>query len=218
MANKIITVEKAMNAIHDGMTLMIGGFMAVGTPEILMDAIVEKGIQNLHIIANDTGVPGKGIGKLVEAKRVQKLTASHIGLHPETGAQMNAGEISVELVPQGSLAEKIRAGGAGLGGVLTPTGIGTDVEKGKQKLTIQGKEYLLELPLRADVALIRGSIVDEDGNVYYKGTTRNFNPMMALAADIVIVAAEKIVNVGELDPNSIVTPAPLVDFIVGGEL
>lgn len=218
MAKKIVTVEQAMEHIHDNMTLMIGGFMSVGTPEVLISGILAKGVKDLHIIANDTGVPGKGIGRLVEDKRVTKLTASHIGLHPETGVQINSGYISVTLVPQGSLAEKIRAGGAGLGGVLTPTGIGTEIETGKQKLTIEGKEYLLELPLKADVALIRGSIVDEDGNIYYNGTTRNFNPMMALAADIVIVGAEKIVKAGELDPNSIATPAPLVDYIVGGEI
>jgi len=215
--NKIITVEEAMGFIHDNMALMIGGFMSIGTPEILMDGIVEKGIGSLTVIANDSGVPGKGIGKLVTAGVIKKLTASHIGLNAETGAKMNAGELEVELVPQGSLAEKIRSGGMGLGGVLTPTGIGTEVETGKEKLTIQGKEYLLELPLRADIALIRGSIVDKTGNVFYNGTTRNFNPLMAMAADIVIVAAEKIVEVGELDPNYIMTPAAMVDYIVGGE-
>lgn len=218
MKNKIITVDEATGLIHANMTLMIGGFMAVGTPEILMDGIVEKRIKDLTVIANDSGVPGKGIGKLVTAKLLKRLVASHIGLNPETGAQMNAGELDVELVPQGSLAEKIRSGGMGLGGVLTPTGIGTDIENGKEKLTIQGKEYLLELPLRADVALIRGSIADKAGNVYYNATTRNFNPMMAMAADIVIVGAEKIVEVGELDPNYVMTPAAMVDYIVGGEV
>lgn len=218
MKNKIITVEEATSLIHENTTLMIGGFMSIGTPEILMDGIVENGIKNLTVIANDSGVPGKGIGKLVTAKALKRLITSHIGLNPETGLKMNAGELEVELVPQGSLAEKIRSGGMGLGGVLTPTGIGTDVEIGKEKLTIQGKEYLLELPLRAEVALIRGSIVDKAGNVFYNGTTRNFNPLMAMAADVVIVAAEKIVEVGELDPNYIMTPAAMVDYIVGGEV
>jgi acetate CoA/acetoacetate CoA-transferase alpha subunit len=170
------------------------------------------------VIANDSGVPGRGIGKLIGSKLVKKLTASHIGLNQETGAQMVAGELEVELVPQGSLAEKIRAGGAGLGGVLTPTGVGTEVENGKQKITLDQVEYLIEMPLKADVALLRGSIVDKGGNVYYNATTKNFNPMMATAAKIVIVAAEKIVEVGELDPNYVMTPGIFVDYIVGGEV
>jgi acetate CoA/acetoacetate CoA-transferase alpha subunit len=192
--------------------------MSCGTPELLMDEIVKKGIKDLHVIANDSGVPGRGIGKLIGAKLVKKLTASHIGLNQETGAQMVAGELEVELVPQGSLAEKIRAGGAGLGGVLTPTGVGTEVEKGKQKITLDQVEYLIEMPLKADVALLRGSIVDKAGNIFYNATTKNFNPMMATAAKIVIVAAEKIVEVGELDPNYVMTPGIFVDYIVGGEV
>jgi len=218
MKNKIVTVEEAMSHIHDGDTVMIGGFMACGTPEILVDGIVKKEIRELHVIANDYGIPGRGIGKLISAKAIKSITASHIGLNQETGAQMVNGELEVELVPQGSLAEKIRAGGAGLGGVLTPTGVGTDVENGKQKITLAGVEYLIEMPLKADVALIRGSIVDKAGNVYYNATTKNFNPCMATAAKTVIVAAEKIVEVGELDPNQVMTPAIFVDYIVGGEV
>ncbi len=218
MKNKIISAEEAISFLGAGDTVMIGGFMSCGTPEILMDEIVKKGIKNLHVIANDSGVPGRGIGKLIGAKLVKKLTASHIGLNQETGAQMVAGELEVELVPQGSLAEKIRAGGAGLGGVLTPTGVGTEVEKGKQKITLDQVEYLIEMPLKADVALLRGSIVDKSGNVYYNATTKNFNPMMATAAKTVIVAAEKIVEVGELDPNYVMTPGIFVDYIVGGEV
>ncbi len=218
MKNKIISAEEAISFLQVGDTVMIGGFMSCGTPEILMDEIVKKGIKNLHVIANDSGVPGRGIGKLIDSKLVKKLTASHIGLNPVTGAQMVAGELEVELVPQGSLAEKIRAGGAGLGGVLTPTGVGTEVEKGKQKITLDQVEYLIEMPLKADVALIRGSIVDKAGNVYYNATTKNFNPMMATAAKTVIVAAEKIVEVGELDPNYVMTPGIFVDYIVGGEV
>ena len=217
MRNKIITVDEAMKYIKDGSRLMIGGFMSVGTPEILMDAIVKKGAQNLTVIANDSGTLDTGIGKLISAKQVKYLIASHIGLNAETGKQMTSGELEVELVPQGSLAEKIRAGGAGLGGVLTPTGIGTEVEQGKIKIILEEKEYLIELPLKAEVALIRGSIVDKSGNVYYNATTKNFNPLMATAADIVIVAAEKIVEDGELDPNCIMTPSIFVDYIVGGE-
>lgn len=218
MRNKIISVEEAMNFLHDGDTVMIGGFMSCGTPEIFMDEIVKKGTKDLTVIANDTGVPGKGIGKLITARLIKKLTASHIGLNPETGVQMTAGELTVTLVPQGSLAEMIRAGGAGLGGVLTPTGVGTDIEKGKQKITLEGIEYLIELPVKADVSLIRGSIVDKAGNVFYNATTRNFNPMIATAGKTVIVAAEKIVEVGELDPNLVMTPGIFVDYIVGGEI
>lgn len=218
MKNKVISAEEAMNYIKDGDTVMIGGFMSCGTPEILMDALVAKGTKDLHVIANDSGIPGKGIGKLIDARAIKRITASHIGLNPVTGAQMVAGDLEVELVPQGSLAEKIRAGGAGLGGVLTPTGVGTEIEKGKQKLTLNDVEYLVELPLKADVALIRGSIADKAGNIYYNATTKNFNPCMATAAGTVIVAAEKIVEVGELDPNLIMTPAIFVDYIVGGEV
>lgn len=218
MKNKIISLEEAMKHIQDGQTIMVGGFMTCGTPEILMDGVVEKGAKSLTVIGNDAGVPGKGIGKLLQAKLVKKLIASHIGLNPQAGEQMNAGELEVTLVPQGSLAEMIRAGGAGLGGVLTPTGLGTEVEEGKQKITLNGREYLIELPLLADVALIRGSIVDKAGNVYYNGTTKNFNPMMATAAKTVICAAEKIVEVGELDPNYVMTPGIFVDYIVGGEI
>jgi acetate CoA/acetoacetate CoA-transferase alpha subunit len=217
MRNKVISVEEAMKYIHDGDTVMIGGFMSCGTPEIFMDALVEMGIKDLHVIANDSGIPGKGIGKLIDARAVKRITASHIGLNPATGAQMVAGELEVELVPQGSLAEKIRSGGAGLGGVLTPTGVGTDIEVGKQKITLNNVEYLIEMPLKADVALIRGSIVDKAGNIFYNATTKNFNPCMATAAKTVIVAAEKIVEVGELDPNYVMTPAIFVDYIVGGE-
>ena len=214
---QMIGAAQAADMIKDGMTVMIGGFMSNGTPEILMDAIVEKGIKNLTVIANDTGTPGTGIGKLVAAGAVKKLIATHIGLNPMTGQLMNEGTLAVTLVPQGTLAEQIRAGGAGLGGVLTPTGLGTDVANGKEVITVDGKPYLLEKPLRADVALIRGSVVDQAGNVFYKGTTRNFNPMMATAADVVIAAAEALVLAGDIPGESIVTPGIFVDYIVEGE-
>jgi acetate CoA/acetoacetate CoA-transferase alpha subunit len=197
---------------------MVGGFMTNGTPMVLIDAITKKGVKNLTVICNDAGTPGKGTGKLLSNKLIKKLIASHVGLNPDVAAAMNAGEIEVELVPQGTLAERIRIAGAGIGGFLTPTGIGTEVEEGKQKLTVNGKEYLLELPLKADVAIIRGSVVDKLGNVYYEGTTNNFNTPMATAADVVIVAAEKIVEVGELEPRKIMTPGIYVDYIVGGEI
>ncbi len=215
--NKVISVSQAMDFIEEGMTLMYGGFMGVGTPEILMDALVSKSVKNLTVIGNDGAVPGRGIAKLITNGQVKKLIASHIGLNPEIAKLMNEGQMEVELVPQGTLAEQIRSGGAGIGGFLTPTGIGTEVEIGKTKIEVKGKEYLLELPLRADVALIRGSVVDTLGNVYYRGTTQNFNPLAAMAADIVIVAAEKLVEPEGLAPEWIMTPAVFVDYIVEGE-
>ncbi|OTO72797.1 MULTISPECIES: CoA transferase subunit A [unclassified Enterococcus] len=214
---KRMTAEQAAAQIKDGMTVMIGGFMSCGTPEILMDALVASGVKNLTVIANDTGTPGTGICKLISAGAVKKLIASHIGLTPLTGQLMSDGSLDVTLVPQGTLAERIRAGGAGLGGVLTPTGLGTDVAEGKEVIQIDGQEYLLEKPLRADVALLRGSIVDEDGSIFYRGTTRNFNPLMATAADLVIVAAEEVVPLGRIQAENIVTPGIFVDHIVEGE-
>lgn len=215
--NKLVSIEQAVDQIKDGMTVMIGGFLGVGNPHKLIDALVEKGVKDLTIIANDTAFPEVGIGKLVVNKQAKKIIASHIGTNPETGRQMNEKEAEVVLVPQGTLAEQIRAGGAGLGGFLTPTGIGTIVEEGKQKIEVDGKEYLLELPLKADIALVAGSIVDKKGNVYYSKSTRNFNPLIAMAADVVIVEAEKVVEVGELDPNNVITPGVFVDYIVRGE-
>lgn len=211
--NKIKSIEEAVSCIKDGMTVAVGGFMGVGTPEKLVDAVVAKGIKNLTLICNDTAFIDKGVGKWVANGVLKKAIVSHIGTNPETGRQMNAGELEVELVPQGTLAERIRAAGAGLGGVLTATGIGTVVEEGKQKIAVQGKEYLLELPLKADVALLRGSIVDKRGNVYYNKATRNFNPIMATAADLVIVEAEKIVEPGELNESDVMTPSIFVDII-----
>lgn len=219
MKNKIITVQQAVEFIKEGDRVMIGGFLSCGTPEVLMDAIVDQQIGNLTVIANDSGAnETRGIGKLVSAKLVEKLIVSHIGTNKETGNQMAAGELLVDLVPQGTLAERIRAGGVGLGGILTPTGIGTQVEENKSKIVVEGVEYLLETPLTADVALIQGTIVDTKGNVYYSGTTKNFNPIMAMAAKTVIVVADKIVEPGQIDPNYVMTPGILVDYIVGGDL
>jgi acetate CoA/acetoacetate CoA-transferase alpha subunit len=215
--NKIKTIDEVMEQIKDGMTIMIGGFMGVGTPEFIIDAMVERNVKDLTIIANDTSFPDRGLGKLVVNKQVKKVIASHIGLNPETGRQMNNGEIIVELVPQGTLVEQIRCGGAGIGGFLTETGVGTIVEEGKQKIKIGDKEYILELPLRADVAIIGGSVVDKQGNVFYNASTRNFNPIMAAAADTVIVGAERIVEVGDIEANHVMTPGIFVDHIVGGE-
>jgi len=214
--NKIKTIEQALEHIHDGMTISVGGFLACGTPEALVDAIIEKGVKDITLICNDTGFPDKGVGKWVVKGMVKKVIASHVGTNPETGRLMNSGEMEVQLVPQGTLAERIRAAGAGLGGILTPTGIGTVIEEGKQKINVDGKDYLLELPLKADVALVKGSIVDKKGNVYYKKATKNFNPLIATAADLVIVEAEELVEVGEIDPSDVMTPSIFVDMIVEG--
>lgn len=214
--SKVVTAAKVLEEIKDGATVMIGGFLGVGTPESLVDALVTRGVKDLTVIGNDTAFPDKGIGKLVVNRQLKKVIVSHIGTNPETGRQMNAGELDVELVPQGSLAEKIRSGGAGLGGVLTPTGIGTIVEEGKQKLVIDGKEYLLEKPLKADVALIKAYKADTAGNLVFRRTARNFNPLMAPAAGVVIVEAEHIVPAGEIDPDMVMTPGIFVDWIVEG--
>jgi len=200
--------------IPDGATLMIGGFMGVGTPERLIDELVRQGKRNLIVIANDNAVPGRGIGKLVDAGLISRTIASHIGLNPETQRQMIAGSMAVDLVPQGTLIERIRAGGCGLGGVLTPTGVGTIVEEGKQRIDLNGKSYLLEAALRADFALINAFLADYLGNLSYALTARNFNPVMATAADTTIVTAEHIVPVGVISPDHVVTPAPLVDYLV----
>ncbi|MGL5259669.1 MAG: CoA transferase subunit A [Lachnospiraceae bacterium] len=214
---KQVTATEAVQSINDGAVLMIGGFMSNGTPEILIDAILQKGVTNLTVIANDGGIPDTGIGRLIKKGVVSKLIASHIGLNPLVAELMNAGKLEVQLVPQGTLVERIRAGGAGLGGVLTQTGLGTEVQEGKRTIIVNETEYLLEEPLKADVALIRASIADEKGNLYYKATTRNFNPVMATAAELVIAAAEEIVKVGEIQAEMVATPGIFVDYLVGGE-
>lgn len=213
---KIVTINEAINYIEEGMTIMVGGFLSCGTPLTLIDKLVEKGVKNLILICNDSGFVDSGVGKLIVNKQVKKLIASHIGTNRETGNQMNVGELEVELVPQGTLAERIRAAGAGLGGILTPTGVGTVIEDGKEKIEVEGKEYLLELPLKADVALLLGHTVDKGGNIVYYGAARNFNSLMATAADMVIVEAENLVEVGDIDPNHVITPGLFVDYIVSG--
>lgn len=209
-----ISLEQSVAMIPDGARLMIGGFMAVGTPERIIDEMVRQNKRDLTVIANDTASPGCGIGKLVAAKRVRKAIVSHIGLNPETQRQMLAGELEVELVPQGTLIERIRAGGFGLGGVLTPTGVGTEVEKDKQRIKVDGKDYLLEVALRADFALVQAFLADYVGNLSYALTARNFNPIIAMAADTVLANADNIVPVGVISPDHIVTPAPIVDYLV----
>lgn len=214
---KQVSPQEAVASINDGAVIMIGGFMSNGTPEILIDALIEKNLKNLTIIANDGGTLDTGIGRLIKTGAVSRLIASHIGLNPLTGQLMNEGKMEVQLVPQGTLAEQIRSGGAGLGGVLTPTGLGTEIEAGKQVIDVDGKSFILEKPLKAEFALIRASIADEKGNLFYRATTRNFNPMMATAAETVIAAAEEIVPVGDIQAESVATPGIFVDFLVGGE-
>jgi acetate CoA/acetoacetate CoA-transferase alpha subunit len=209
-----VSLEKAVALVPDGASLMVGGFMGVGTPERVIDELVRQGKRDLTVIANDTAMPGVGIGKLVRAKLVRKAIVSHIGLNPETQQQMIAREMEVDLVPQGTLIERIRAGGFGLGGVLTPTGVGTVVEEGKQKVAVGGRDYLVETALRADFALVNAFVADYLGNLTYALTARNFNPVIAMAADTVIVDADNVVPVGVIAPDHVVTPGSIVDFLV----
>lgn len=212
--SKVVSLETLKNLFKDDMTIMIGGFLGCGTGEILIDSLIESGAKNLTIIGNDTSFVDKGIGRLIVNNQVKKVIASHIGTNAETGRLMNEGKLEVELSPQGTLIERVRAGGFGLGGILTPTGVGTLVEENKEKINIDDKEYLLELPLRADIALVKGSLVDTFGNTVYKGTTKNFNPMIAMASDLVIVEAEEVVEAGSLDKEMIMTPGVVVDYII----
>ncbi|MEQ4916524.1 acetate CoA-transferase subunit alpha [Morganella morganii] len=214
MKNKQITVKKAGEFFRDGMTIMVGGFMGVGTPPRLMTELLESGVKELTIIANDTAFVDTGLGPLIVNGRVKKVIASHIGTNPETGRRMIAGEMEVQLIPQGTLAEQIRCGGAGLGGFLTPTGVGTVVEEGKQEITLDGRDYLLELPLRADLALIQAQKADPLGNLTYDLSARNFNPLMALAADITIAEPDEMVAVGDIDPDCVATPGAIIDWLI----
>jgi acetate CoA/acetoacetate CoA-transferase alpha subunit len=209
-----VSLAESVTMIPNGASLMIGGFMAVGTPDRVIDEIVRQNKRSLTVIANDTAAPGRGIGKLIAEKLVRRAIVSHIGLNPETQRQMMAGELEVELVPQGTLIERIRAAGYGLGGILTQTGIGTPVENGKQQIGVNGKTYLLEIALRADFALVQAFLADYLGNLSYALTARNFNPIIAMAARTVIASADNIVPVGVISPDHVVTPAPLVDYLV----
>ncbi len=216
MKKKLISMSEFVAKIPSGSTIMVGGFMNIGTAEEIIDEILTSDIKDLTIICNDAGLPGVGVGKLIDANKVKKLIASHIGLNPVAGEKMTNGTMIVELMPQGTMAECIRAGGAGLGGILTPTGIGTIVQEGKEVIEVDGKKYILEKPLKADFAFLLGHVVDKKGNIIYNKTIRNFNPIMATAAETVVVLARKIVDVGELDPEHIVTPHIFVDYIVEG--
>jgi acetate CoA/acetoacetate CoA-transferase alpha subunit len=211
---KPIPLQQAVALIPDGASLMIGGFMGVGSPERVIDEVVRQRKRNLTVIANDTATPGVGIGKLVTAGVLRKVIVSHIGTNPETQKKMLAGELEVELVPQGTLIERIRCAAYGLPGVLTTTGVGTVVEQGKRKLEVNGQECLLETALHADFALVQAFLTDYLGNCSYALTARNFNPIIAMAADTVIVNAEHVVPVGVIAPDHVATPAPIVDYLV----
>lgn len=217
MVKKLISASDFVSKLHDGASIMVGGFMNIGTPVELIDEILKTELKNLTIICNDAGLPGAGVGKLIEAGRVKKLIATHIGLNPLAGQLMGEYKLEVELIPQGTLAERIRAAGVGLGGILTPTGIGTLVQEGKKIIKVGGRDFLLEEPLKADFAIVLGHVVDEKGNTMYSKTTRNFNPLMAMAANTVVVEARSVVDVGELDPDTIATPHIFVDYIVRGK-
>ena len=211
---KAITAADAAALVPDGASVMIGGFMGAGTPERVIDALVARGARGLTVIANDTARPGVGIGKLIDAGCVARVVASHIGTNPVTQKKMIAGEITVELVPQGTLIEQIRAGGSGLGGVLTPTGFGTMVEDEKPVIEVDGKKFLLEKPLRADFGLLHAHEADYNGNLTYRLTAANFNPLIAFAAEVVIAEPDQIVPVGVIPPDAVRTPGVLVDHLV----
>jgi len=213
MQKPVVTAAQAIEKIKSGMTVMIGGFMAAGSPHKILKALADSDICDLTIVCNDTAFPDKGIGLLIAAKKVKKVIVSHIGTNPMTIEQFNNKEIEVVFVPQGTLAEQVRCGGAGLGGFLTPTGLGTVVAEGKQTITLDGKEYLLEKALRGDVALLGATIGDTAGNLHYKGTTQNFNPLMAMACDTVIAEIEELVPAGEIPMENVHTPGIVVDFL-----
>jgi acetate CoA/acetoacetate CoA-transferase alpha subunit len=211
---KVVSLDRVVAMIPNGSSLMIGGFMGVGTPERIVDEIVRQGKKDLTVIANDTASPGIGIGKLVSAKLLRKAIVSHIGLNPETQKQMISGEMVVELVPQGTLIERIRAGGFGLGGVLTPTGVGTLAEEDGQRIEVEGKPYLIARALKADFAIVHAFLADYIGNLAYAMTARNFNPVIAMAGRTVIANADHVVPVGVISPDHVITPAPIVDYLV----
>lgn len=216
---KVISAKEAAALIKDGDTVLVGGFMTNGTAKSIVNEVTAK---DLTVVCNDAGFENEGTGRLLHNGLIKRLIATHVGLNKEVAAKFNAGEIELKLQPQGTLAEQVRAGGAGLAGFLTPTGIGTIVAdstspttlEGKQVIELDGKEYLLEKAIRGNVAIIQGYIADESGNIRYKGSTRNFNPMMASAADIVIAEVEKIVPAGEIGPNHVETPHIYVDYLV----
>ena len=211
--DKFISLQDAVNKVKDGMTIMVGGFLTSGGPNNLMDALAKSGVKDLTIISNDAAYPDRGHGQLISNHQVKKIITSYIGSNPVAIDQMNEKSLEIEFCPQGTLIERIRAYGAGLGGVLTPTGLGTVVATGKKIISVEGKDYLLETPLKADIAFVGASVSDKAGNLFYKGTTKNFNPIIAMAAGLVIVEAEEIVETGSIEPENVHTPAILIDHI-----
>jgi acetate CoA/acetoacetate CoA-transferase alpha subunit len=214
---KAVSVREAAARVMPGAVVMVGGFMGVGSPHRLIDELIRQRIGALTLVCNDTARPGFGVGKLIDAGLVRKVIASHIGTNPRTQALMLDGSLAVELVPQGTLAERVRAGGFGLGGILTPTGVGTLVAEGKRTINIEGNDFLLETALKADVALVAARRADYHGNLEYALTARNFNPLMAMAATTTIAEAEDIVPVGAIPPDAVVTPGVLVHVLIGRE-
>ncbi|MBN1054322.1 CoA transferase subunit A [Clostridium botulinum] len=216
---KIKTIQEAVENIKDGMKIMTAGFLGIGAPLKMIDALAETNVKYLTLIQAVSAQPGQthDVGKLVANKQIKKFIGSHIGTCPEIQEQYNAGTLEVEFIPMGTIVECIRAGGAGLGAVITPTGLGTEIEKGRDKLTIDGKEYLVFPAIKADVAIIKGYKADKLGNIVYRGTTKGTNTSMALAADLVIAEVDEIVEVGEISPDSVGTPGILVDIIVQGD-
>ncbi|MBG9983856.1 CoA transferase subunit A [Aerococcaceae bacterium DSM 111022] len=216
MKNKVSTIAQVLEKLKDEQSMFVGGFMANGGPNRIMEAISKTDLNNLDVIAGDAAFPNVGVGKIIDKKQVRSLKTSHIGLNREAGRQMIAGEMEIELIPQGTLIERIRSAGYGLGGVLTPTGLGTEVAKGKDIVEVDGKEYLLEKPLHADVAILYATKADKKGNLYFRGSTQNYNNAMATAADLVIVEAEEIVEVGEIPQEAVHVPGIFIDMIVDG--
>ena len=209
---KIVSAKEAISQIKDGATILVGGFLSCGTPDKLIDELVAQNVQKLTMISNDTSIPTADKGKLIVNKQVKKVITTHIGTNPETGRQMTAGELDVELVPMGTLVERIRAKGTGMGGILTPTGVGTILEEHKETINVDGKKFIFERPIGADFALIYGSKVDKYGNVTFHGTTRNMNTIMATAADTVIIQADELVD--SINPDDVVIPGLFIDYIV----
>lgn len=218
MINKVVAgAREAVSDIHDNAVLMLGGFGLSGIPENCITAILERGVKGLTCISNNAGVDDFGIGLLLKTRQVKKMISSYVGENAEFERQLLSGELEVELIPQGTLAERVRAGGAGIPAFFTPAGVGTEIAAGKETREYEGKVYLLEQWLRADFALIKAWKGDTAGNLIYKGTARNFNPMMAAAGKITIAEVEELVPAGELDPNQIHTPGIYVQRIFQGK-
>ncbi len=214
-----ISIREAAEMIHDGMTVMVGGFLGCGNPHLIIDELLKTDVKDLTIISDDSPRTGYGLAKLIDDHRVKKLITSHVGQNPNVAAQLAEGTIELELIPQGSLAEMVRAGGAGLGGIITPTGVNTIVEESPwthSKINIDGRDYLVMKPLHADAALISAYNVDKAGNAWMRGTTRNFNELMPMAADLVICEADNIVEVGEIAPENVMVQGLLIDYVAKG--